>query len=262
MLGRLRCEIISNENHNKTDNSSASFIALSKLFGSTFFGMDDIIKKINDFYINSSQVIKYIFTEFPLDAQNTINQLVKCEWTLNRDGNMINFTNLMRINNEEISSEDKKHKIDLYMDNLITDEKVLIILDEIMSSKSINSERKLIVEEILFAYNNKKFFSANCLIITLVEGVIVTADKKIKWVTQNNIKDSIKNRMDYYCEVLTFKILEKGYYAIFNLDTGTKGTISRHAILHGYDVEYGKLIVYKKLLLLLSDIIKVIDTSN
>ena len=126
------------------------------------------------------------------------------------------------------------------------------------------SYREKILDEIRFAYNNQKYYCTNCLLITLIEGVIISNDETITFASKNQIAKSLETKMDNYCKVLTYKVLKKHFYAGFGVKTGVtnNSSISRHAILHGYDTKFGSKKVFFKLLLLFADIVKTLSIHS
>lgn len=223
----------------------------------SFFGA------IENYIINHQKEIEYIFVQFPKDMQASIDMLAQYEWTLDRNDPFIDILQFIKINKLNISDQQKRNKVDNLIIKTLDDEKVNNIFNSILSYANTIKKRYTIIEEVRFSYLNKKYYSANSLLITLIEGIIISNDDSIPRASKRQLLCSIEGKMDDFCEVLTYKVLEKHFYAEFNLSNGKiNSSISRNSILHGYDTDFGNEKVFFKLLLLFYDILKTISESN
>lgn len=154
--------------------------------------------------------------------------------------------------------KDNREKVEDYFLNVLEkyyDEKKLNSIIEESNKNAVLIKRKNILEEAFFAHINKKYYLSVAILLTQIEGVVVDfsgykgkSDSFIikseieKKIEELNIEESIYYAKDIYACILDFSIkniLEDEYYSKFEHCKERKSKISRNAILHGEDKEYG-----------------------
>lgn len=192
-----------------------------------------------------------------------VETLAKFGWFLSRKLDLDTFLDITPvIVNQDISFDERKKIVDKsFMDCI--DKKVRKDIFTDLFSYSISSQRAKLLSEIEFAFKHEKYYLASVALATFIEGIM--AEKCIEvglydnGIHQINQKTTIKFLGDktedsIIINLSLLKVIELNFYESFKIIDGIPtptSEIGRHSILHGINLEYGRELVFIKLLLIL-----------
>lgn len=158
-----------------------------------------------------------------------------------------------------------QEKVDNYMLENISKRNRCGIVKKIISNKML-SDRQNILEEIKISMKNKRHYSCVLLLMTTIEGIIFDSMEQGEWIKQSQLKSFIKsNSKDKMVVRLSvLGVLSSKFWANFQSgrDIEIPSDICRHAVLHGYDKNYGNEVSVLKLLILLDNLVSFLFEIN
>lgn len=183
------------------------------------------------------------------------------EWVILDDMEITDVQTIVSIHND--NSYEFKEKIrlvdEIYL-KYLTEEVINELFLDFMNNKRLNSMMN-ILGEIKFAYMNRKFYLCCVTLIPLIEGVVFDTFEGEFYCRQDKLIKRIKDLADNKLSSIVLNIFESKLFSNFRYGQELESNISRHAILHGFDRDYGNEVTFLKLLLLFNTIIEWLDAS-
>lgn len=156
----------------------------------------------------------------------------------------MDYTEMMDVHNyyEQYGEEATKIYIEKKVESMFPNEKISEYLN---SWKSINwlTYRKQILEEAIHNHIEGRFFSSISTLLPQIEGVIIDKTNSTGWISQQKLKQLMESILIEE-SVFSLDDVLKIFYFELVLDSFTHGQViksplSRHAILHGADTNFG-----------------------
>lgn len=216
------------------------------------FNMEKLSKSVN-IVTHKLKEICYQFGDYSIDIDLSIKEYIDIvedyEWVLY---SISDLKYILKVDKDQsMSINEKKVLIDQYHMNKIKNEQITEIFKGLRCSQYL-TKRRMILEEVEYAWHNKKYYLGVAAILLLIEGLLID-----RWENKDNysIKESInqlkvikKNVFQQIsCSIITNRV-----FSNFRSDS----SISRNKILHSYDVTFGNRLTFTKLMLLLDSLIK------
>lgn len=123
-------------------------------------------------------------------------------------------------------------------------------------------EYEEILNQIEYGYSHKLFFLIVPTLFTLIEGMIARGFQHKGRMNGKQIKEYINELIDGLETESLQEIIDKRMLVSFEHGKEIDSPISRHAILHGGDIEFGTEAVALRLLLILYNLAFAIDLRN
>lgn len=123
-------------------------------------------------------------------------------------------------------------------------------------------EYEEILNQIEYGYSHKLFFLIVPTLFTLIEGMIARGFQHKGHMNGKQIKEYINELIDGLETESLQEIIDKRMLVSFEHGKEIDSPISRHAILHGGDIEFGTEAVALRLLLILYNLAFAIDLRN
>ncbi|MEK4111589.1 hypothetical protein ABIC86_000852 [Paenibacillus sp. DS2363] len=157
---------------------------------------------------------------------------------------------MTHLGNNDIYNAQKVYR--RYMFNHYTVEKILEIEKVWIANPTLNN-RINILKQVLEAHNGGKYFLSVPVLLTQIEGYVYDSFKFREHLKQKALINLMKDKENFliYAESIS-DYCENMIYTSFSPGNPIESKISRHAILHGFDLNYGTKEISLKLIILMN----------
>lgn len=166
-----------------------------------------------------------------LEKKDAFIKLANFGWYINGKMSLVQASYLMELAHKERVSDINKYLTNYYKEELS---------ERVYSFDRSQSKRSLIIKEAIDCHFSGKYYASVSLFLSQADGIcnkllFKTKDKKRE--LKRLVKGEIKN--DFFLKILNSVLRENKIDEYFSDDFETSTGLNRHAVLHGYDTEYG-----------------------
>lgn len=242
------------------NKSLQPILNLQQEYFSIFAQFDSINQMIRDSFGTVSEIIERAKEDF--EEYNKI--MLKYNFPPHHDMNYNKFEVIDKIS-ESHGEEQAKEKVYSIIIENYTGEMINLYLKNWEEIDWLQS-RLPILKESIINYMEKRYYSVVSCILPMFEGMIIERSNKSGFIKQEELKNIIKKIFDKkggFSIDETVKIFYlDGVLGSFQHGQVISSPLSRHAILHGADINYGSQINALRCILLLDYLIFKLTTTG